>query len=88
MVSPHRSPSVGARNNLAQALEDLGQIERILFMLDWLQFPEFRRRVLLGLQKIEWKHALSRAVFAHRQGQFDDADYHHQLNRASAHSIS
>jgi len=72
------------QNNLAQALEDLGQIERTLFMLDWLQFPDFRRRILLGLQKVEWKHALARAVFAHRQGQFHDADYHHQLNRASA----
>lgn len=72
------------QNKLAQALEELGQIERTLFMLDWLQFPEFRRRVLLGLQKIEWKHALARAVFAHRQGQFHDAAYHQQLNRASA----
>ena len=72
------------QNNLAHALEDLGQVERTLFMLDWLQFPDFRRRVLLGLQKVEWKHALARAVFAHRQGQFHDLDFQQQLNRASA----
>lgn len=72
------------QNNLALALQDLGEIERTLFMLDWLQFPDFRRRVLLGLQKLEWKHALARAVFAHRQGAFHEAAYHQQLNRASA----
>jgi len=71
------------QNNLASALKELGQIERTLFTLDWLQYPELRRRVLLGLQKVEWKHALARVVFAHRRGSFQEAEYSQQLNRAS-----
>ena len=71
------------QNNLASALKELGKIERTLFILDWLQYPELRRRVLLGLQKVEWKHALARVVFAHRRGEFQEADYFQQLNRAS-----
>ncbi|MBN0070604.1 Tn3 family transposase, partial [Pseudomonas aeruginosa] len=41
------------QNGLAVALRELGRIERTLFILDWLQSVELRRRVHAGLNKGE-----------------------------------
>ena len=51
------------QNGLAVALRELGRIERTLFILDWLQSVELRRRVNAGLNKGEARNALARAVF-------------------------
>jgi TnpA family transposase len=48
------------QNGLAIALRDLGRIERTLFILDWLQSVELRRRVHAGLNKGEARNALAR----------------------------
>ena len=50
------------QNDLAIALRELGRIERRLFILDWLQNVELRRRVHAGLNKGEARNALARAV--------------------------
>lgn len=47
------------QNGLAVTLRDLGRIERTLFMLDWFQKPDMRRRVHVGLNKGEAKNALA-----------------------------
>jgi TnpA family transposase len=39
------------QNSLALALRELGRLERTLFTLQWLQSPELRQRVQLGLNK-------------------------------------
>ncbi|RMS50766.1 Tn3 family transposase, partial [Pseudomonas amygdali pv. photiniae] len=39
------------QNGLAVALREIGRIERTLFILDWLQSAELRRRVNAGLNK-------------------------------------
>jgi TnpA family transposase len=41
------------QNGLAVALRELDRIERTLFILDWLQSVELRRRVHTGLNKGE-----------------------------------
>ncbi len=41
------------QNGLAVALRELGRIERTLFIPDWLQSVELRRRVHAGLNKGE-----------------------------------
>ena len=56
-------------NGLAIALRELGRIERTLFILDWLQNVELRRRVHAVLNKGEARNALARAVFIHRLGE-------------------
>lgn len=48
------------QNGLAVALRELGRIERTLFILDWLQSVELRRRVQAGLNKGEARNALAR----------------------------
>lgn len=46
-------PAYPRQNDLAVALRELGRIERTLFILDWLQSVELRRRVHAGLNKGE-----------------------------------
>lgn len=71
------------QNGLAIALRELGRIERTLFILDWLQSVELRRRVHAGLNKGEARNALSRAVFFNRLGEIRDRSFEQQRYRAS-----
>ena len=71
------------QNGLAIALRELGRIERTLFILDWLQSVELRRRVHAGLNKGEARNALARAVFIHRLGEIRDRSFEQQRYRAS-----
>lgn len=71
------------QNGLAIALRELGRIERTLFILDWLQSVELRRRVNAGLNKGEARNALSRAVFFYRLGEIRDRSFEQQRYRAS-----
>ncbi|WNV03390.1 Tn3 family transposase [Candidatus Methylospira mobilis] len=71
------------QNGLAVALRELGRIERTLFMLDWLQSVELRRRVHAGLNKGEARNALARAVFFNRLGEIRDRSFEQQRYRAS-----
>ena len=71
------------QNGLAVALRELGRIERTLFILDWLQNVELRRRVNAGLNKGEARNALARAVFFNRLGEIRDRSFEQQRYRAS-----
>ena len=71
------------QNGLAQALREVGRIERTLFILDWLQNVELRRRVQAGLNKGEARNALARAVFFNRLGEIRDHSFEQQRYRAS-----
>ena len=71
------------QNGLALALRELGRIERTLFILDWLQNAELRRRVQAGLNKGEARNALARAVFFCRLGEIRDRSFEQQTYRAS-----
>jgi TnpA family transposase len=71
------------QNGLAVALRELGRIERTLFILDWLQNIDLRRRVQAGLNKGEARNALARAVFFNRLGEIRDRSFEQQRYRAS-----
>jgi hypothetical protein len=60
------------QNHLFVALREIGRIERFLFTLEWLQNPELRRRVTLGLNKGEARHTLKRAIRFYRLGSVSD----------------
>ncbi|HHU7798769.1 TPA: DUF4158 domain-containing protein [Escherichia coli] len=66
-----------------QTLRELGRIERTLFILDWLQSVELRRRVHAGLNKGEARNSLARAVFFNRLGEIRDRSFEQQRYRAS-----
>jgi TnpA family transposase len=72
------------QNSLAAALREIGRIERTLFTLEWLQSPDLRRRVQVGLNKGEAKNALARAVFFNRLGELRDRTFENQRYRARA----
>jgi len=71
------------QNGLAVALREVGRIERTLFILDWLQDVELRRRVHAGLNKGEARNALARGVFFNRLGEIRDRSFEQQRYRAS-----
>jgi TnpA family transposase len=71
------------QNGLAVALREFGRIERTLFILDWFQNTELRRRVQEGLNKGEARNALARAVFFNRLGELRDRSFEQQSHRAS-----
>ena len=71
------------QNGLALALRELGRIERTLFILDWVQNADLRRRVQAGLNKGEARNALARALFFNRLGEIRDRGFDQQNSRAS-----
>lgn len=75
------------QNGLAKALREIGKIERTLFILDWYQDVELRRRVNANLNKGEARNSLARAVFFNRLGELRDRSYEDQMNRASGLSL-
>jgi TnpA family transposase len=87
----HAAPSAMLRklaayerqNQLAVALQEVGKIERTLFMLDWLENPALRRRCQAGLNKGEQRHALTQAICTFRQGRIAERTHDAQQYRAS-----
>jgi hypothetical protein len=61
---------------------ELGRIERTLFILDWLQSVELRRRVHAGLNKGEARNALAMAVFIDRLGEIRDRSFEQRRYRS------
>lgn len=79
-------PKLGSyprQNGLHVALRELGRIERTLFILDWLQSLELRRRVHAWLNKGEARNALARAMFFNRLGEIRDWSFEQQRYRTS-----
>ena len=87
----HVAPSVMLRklaayerqNQLDIALQEIGKIERTLFMLDWLENPELRQRCHAGLNNSEQRHVLTQAIYTFRQGRIIDRSHEAQQYRAS-----
>jgi TnpA family transposase len=71
------------QNGVANALRELGRLERTLFTLDWIDDPELRRTTGQELNKGEARNSLARAVFIHRLGEIRDRTYENQQHRAS-----
>ncbi|MGB7243411.1 MAG: Tn3 family transposase, partial [Sulfitobacter sp.] len=60
------------QHELALALREIGRIERILFIIDWLLDADMQRRAQFGLNKGEAHHALKNALRIGRQGEIRD----------------
>ncbi len=71
------------QNQLDLALQELGRIERTLFMLDWLESPLLRQMCQAGLNKSEQRHALAQVICTFRQGRIADRGQDAQQFRAS-----
>ncbi|TIX87090.1 hypothetical protein BSK43_029625 [Rhizobium sp. P44RR-XXIV] len=71
------------QNRLDLALREVGRIERSLFLLDWLEDADLRRRCRAGLNKGEARHSLAQAIYTQRQGRITDRTLLNQSFRAS-----
>lgn len=60
------------QNQVDVALQQIGKVERTLFMLGWLESAERRRRCQAGLNKSEQRHVLTQAICTFRQGRIVD----------------
>ena len=78
MLQTNNSPT-----KLARALADLGRIIKTIHLLNYLDDDEYRRRILVQLNRGEARHMLARAIFhgkrgelrqRYRQGQEDQLD--------------
>lgn len=79
--------SYSRQNSLAKALQEMGRIEKTIFILKYATDNVLRRRILVGLNKGEAMNALARAVFFGKQGELRERDLQDQLQRASALNI-
>ena len=71
------------QNQLDLALQELGRIERTLFMLDWLESPQLRQLCQAGLNKSEQRHVLAQVICTFKQGRIADRGPDAQQFRAS-----
>jgi len=72
------------QSGLAQALRQMGRIERTLFTLDWINDEDLRKTTTAELNKGESRNSLVRAVNLHRLGRFRDRSQENLSIRASA----
>ena len=60
------------KNDLAILMREIGQIERTLFIIEWVLDMDMQRRSTVGLNKGEAHHALKDALWIGRQGEIRD----------------
>jgi len=60
------------QHELAEALKEIGRVERTLFIINWLIDADMQRRAQIGLNKGEAHHALKNALRIGRQGEIRD----------------
>ncbi|MBV9544275.1 MAG: Tn3 family transposase [Chloroflexi bacterium] len=71
------------QNQIARALNEIGQLEKTVFILELLLDPELRRRQERGLNDGEAVNSAGRAIFVGQRGEFPDRAYQDQVHRAS-----
>ncbi|WP_054943659.1 Tn3 family transposase [Paenibacillus ihuae] len=79
--------SYARQNSLANALREMGRIEKTIFILDYLSSEALRRKIHRGLNKGEAMNALARAIFFGKHGELRERALQDQLQRASALNI-
>ncbi|MBK8632002.1 MAG: Tn3 family transposase [Sphingomonadales bacterium] len=71
------------QHSFSRASREIGRVERFLFMLDWLNDIDLRRRTNANFNKGEARNSLARAVFFNRLGELRDCTFENQRHRAS-----
>lgn len=54
---------------LARAIAEVGRLAKTLYLLHYIDEPDYRRRILVQLNRGEQRHQLARAVFHGRKGE-------------------
>ncbi len=59
----------GHPSTLAKAIAELGRIAKSLYLLNYIDDPTYRRRILIQLNKGESRHSLARATYFGQKGE-------------------
>jgi len=70
------------QNQVAQALHEIGQIEKTIHTLELLRDEQMRHRIERGLNKGELVNSAGRALFIGQRGEFRDRAFQDQVHRA------
>jgi len=71
------------QNALTKALQEYGRLQKTLFILKYLQSPEYQKRVTGQLNKGEAMHALRNFLFVANERQIRKRNHEDQLNQAA-----
>ncbi|MBD2309539.1 Tn3 family transposase [Chroococcidiopsis sp. FACHB-1243] len=71
-------------STLAKAIAELGRISKTLYLLNYVDDEDYRRRILTQLNRGESRHSLARAVFFGRRGELRQAYREGQEEQLSA----
>ena len=71
------------KNALTKALQENGRINETIFVLKYLQQPEYQKKIAVQLNKGEAVHSLRRDVFIANEGKIRKRTQEDQLNQAS-----
>jgi len=71
------------QNQIARALHEIGQLEKTIFILEYLGDPALRKRVQRGLNRSEAVNSIARALFIGQRGELRDRLFQDQVHRAS-----
>ncbi|CAN5445908.1 hypothetical protein BH10ACI1_BH10ACI1_08530 [soil metagenome] len=71
------------KNALTKALQEYGKLNETIFILKYLQSPEYQKKITVQLNKGEALHALRRDVFIANEGKIRKRNHEDQLNQAA-----
>ncbi|WP_268890183.1 Tn3 family transposase [Enterococcus mundtii] len=80
----HRLGSYARKNKVVQGLNELGKIEKTIFLLDYAIDEDLRRLITRMLNRGELINDLARELFSGQHGKFMERDIEKQLQSASA----
>lgn len=71
------------QNALTKALQEYGKLQKTIFILKYLQSPEYQKRITGQLNKGEAMHALRNFLFVANERQIRKRNHEDQLNQAA-----
>lgn len=74
-------------DRLAKAFTNMGRIIKTEYILRYITDKDLRKKVILQLNKGEYRHKLPRWIFFANQGEFTTGDYEEIMNKASCLSL-
>lgn len=81
LISKLQSPQ--QKNAVTKAVQEWGKLNETIFILKYLQSPEYQKKITVQLNKGEALHALRRDVFIANEGKIRKRNHEDQLNQAA-----
>ena len=79
--------SYSRNNRVANALKEIGKIEKTIFILEYASDPNLRKRIQVGLNKGEAMNNLARNIFFGKKGNLWEHELQNQIQKSSCLNI-